>query len=259
MESRMSMGVLEDEALFDIAADASPKKKDAQDKFDDILKKVNSLKVDDPEDSFTEEDQAIIIKLSIMDKARYKQILESQIYLEKMTQLLGNENPMSYDKDEAICYLQALNNKFNKVVANKSIKEARQDLKSSLIENDESTSELEFKVMQKAIEEELFTLRNEQDSILKDNSLGQYEKRQRKKKDVPQEPIEEDEAAKEMFKAIANLKLDLSEAELNVEDKMKTIFSPTEHNRMVTRKGSANDVMIQNDLKKAIQAVTSRD
>jgi len=117
---------------------------------------------------------------------------------------------MTYSTGEALCFLSALNDKFQRVVSMKSIKNARQALKSSLI--DESSSDLEFAIMIQAIDEELKELKEEQDTILKDNQLGKYEvKKQEKVSD--EQPIE-DEEAKEMFKAIANLKLDLNEHDL---------------------------------------------
>jgi hypothetical protein len=57
----------------------------------------------------------------------------------------------------------------------KSIKNARIDNMSSLA--DSSSSETEFNIMIHAIKNEETLLSQEQDIILKDNSLGKYEKK----------------------------------------------------------------------------------
>lgn len=211
IESVRSMADLDNEVeLFELAEGVKPSADDEKSMIEKVLKNVDKIDVMDPEEHYPEDETKIVEELSIMDRARYKQILDSISYLDQMTKQMENQNAMTYSTGEALCFLSALNDKFQRVVSMKSIKNARQALKSSLI--DESSSDLEFAIMIQAIDEELKELKEEQDTILKDNQLGKYEvKKQEKVSD--EQPIE-DEEAKEMFKAIANLKLDLNEHDL---------------------------------------------
>lgn len=66
IESVRSMANIDGDATFELSSDVK------QSPIEQILQKVSTIEVKDPEDNYSENDKKIIENLSIMDKARYK-------------------------------------------------------------------------------------------------------------------------------------------------------------------------------------------
>jgi len=76
--------------LFEIAEGVKPSADDEKSMIQKVLKNVDKIDVMDPEEHYPEDETKIVEELSIMDRARYKQILDSISYLDQMTKQMEN-------------------------------------------------------------------------------------------------------------------------------------------------------------------------